>query len=173
MKNLCLIHNFSRLRCIIVSFILLFALNGCGKPECIKIDLSGEEPRFLIHKPGWGWPFLWPRVDALSIASEEEGEVWRLKATDPTGVPARHLAVVFGQPPNGFFQELPENEAKPKPLVPGRNYFIGAVGQSLACGIGFALPVGQFGATPMRPLPGAEEVKPADRAATSAPSKPQ
>ncbi len=127
----------------------------------IAVDLTADHPRFVFHHPTWGWPFRWPKLSSLAVASDEDGLLWKLDATDPGGVAARDLAIVYGETPDGFFQANPPGNARPRPLTRGRVYFVGATGPDSAFRAVFALPVGPYGPAP-RPdwLP---DSQPADR----------
>ncbi len=114
---------------------------GCGGGENIGVDLSADAPRFLIHRPTLGWPFRWTMVDAFVIASEEDGAVWELRSTDPAGLPARRLAIIYGQVPSGFYQVLPSESAAPAELRAGRLYYVGATGPKVGFRTVFALPI--------------------------------
>ena len=67
--------------------------------------------------------------------------VWECKTADPTGVPARQLAIIYGETPAGFLQVFPKKPARPAPLHPGRTYFMGATGSEIDYRAVFALPV--------------------------------
>lgn len=121
---------------------------GCADPTQIIIDHSSEMPRFIIHHPGWGTPATWPRVQEFAIASDEDGSLWELKSTDPQGVPADRLAIIYGQTPDGFFQAHPAENARPRPLLRGRTYYLGANGTAGSYRGVFALPL-----VPHRPVP--------------------
>lgn len=101
---------------------------GCSDPTRIKVDVSAEKPRFLIHHPTWGWPFRWHRIDEFVLASDEDGVVWQLRSADAVGVQTRELAIVFGEVPMGFAQVFPAQELSPEKLKAGRTYYVGATG---------------------------------------------
>ncbi|MFQ5412539.1 MAG: hypothetical protein ACE5EC_09570 [Phycisphaerae bacterium] len=150
----------------IVSTVLIMAmcfagLSGCSTPN-IQVDLSSDRPRFIIHHPTWGWPFRWPRVDGFAIASGTEHH-WELKAVEPSGAPARDLAIVYGEVPNGFYQVFPEKNAKPRSLRAGEIYWVGATGSDTTYHATFALPVDRFGIPPPRPFSPGERLDDGDR----------
>ncbi|MFQ5429664.1 MAG: hypothetical protein ACE5E1_05065 [Phycisphaerae bacterium] len=126
---------------------LLFGVvpTGCSGDYTIRVDLAEKRPRFIMHAPTWGRPFRGPKVSAFAIASNEDGELWELRSTDPGGEPARRLTFVYGEVPPGFFQVFPADDARPKPLRPGRTYFVGATGPASTFRAVFALPVGRSG----------------------------
>ena len=111
-----------------LALTLCAAAFGCHDPTTIDVDISGENPRFVIHHRTWGWPFLWPRVDAFALASEEDGRMWELEARLPEGVPARDLVFEYGKIPADFRQAFPPKDSRPRKLTGGRNYYIGATG---------------------------------------------
>lgn len=82
--------------------------------------------RFIVDHEGWPRPFVCPRVSEFVIASDEDGTVWELESEDSKGIAARELAFVLGEAPPGFRQVSPENNARPKPLTPGRTYYVAA-----------------------------------------------
>jgi hypothetical protein len=142
---------------VLVPAALCFALVspiGCGARDDevvqydIDIDLTVDHARFVFHYPTWGWPIRWPTVSSLAIASDEDGLLWRLEATDPEGVPARELTIVYGETPDGFSQVDPSGNVRPRPLTRGRVYFVGATGRGSVFRAVFALPVGRYGAPP-------------------------
>lgn len=140
----------------------------------IGVDLSTDRPRFVLHYATLGWPFRWPKLSSLAVASDEDGLLWKLDATDPDGVAARELAIVYGETPDGFFQAEPPGNARPKSLTRGRVYFVGATGPEAVFRAVFALPVGRYGPAPRNdwapdsqpadtsPDPVREQAKPAD-----------
>ncbi len=107
---------------------LALCVFGCHDPTVIDVDFSDETPRFLIHHRTWGWPVLWPRVNAFAIASDEDGKMWELRSRLPEGVPARDLVFEYGETPTEFRQTFPIHDARPRRFSGGRNYFIGATG---------------------------------------------
>jgi len=123
---------------------------GCGASDRIAIDLSAPTPRFILNKPTWGWPFRWPMVNALAIASKQDGALWEIRTTDPDGLAAHRLAIIYGQIPPGFYQVVPDDNAHPPPLRAGRNYFVGATGPDATFRAVFALPI-QAGTAPPPP----------------------
>lgn len=137
-------------RCLRLGFLAVSVATGCGGPHAITVDLSADQPRFIIHQMTWGWPFRWPMVDDFVIASEEDGALWELKSTDPAGVPARRLAIVYGDVPPGFTQVHPEGVSRPKALLPGRSYYVGATGPVSIYRVVFALPVAASAVRPDR-----------------------
>lgn len=114
---------------------------GCVDHSQIVVDLSADEPRFIIHHPGFGWPFLWPRVQEFAIASDEDGSLWELRSTSPDGVAANQLAITYGEPPDGFFQAHPAENARPRRLKRGCTYYLGANGTAGSYRGVFALPI--------------------------------
>ncbi len=123
------------------AWLLCMCSPGCGGGENIGVDLSADAPRFILHRPVSGWPFRWPMVDAFVIASEDDGAVWELRSTDPTGLQARRLAIIYGQVPSGFHQVLPKENAAPAALHAGRLYYVGATGPHERFRTVFALPI--------------------------------
>ncbi len=147
------VHVTKKPGCAFVCLCLTLGGAGCGDPTAIAVDLSADKPRFVIHHVTWGWPFRWPRVQEFAIASNEDGALWDIKSIDEAGVPARELGIVYGEVPPGFAQVSPEQDARPKPLVGGRMYFVGATGPESVYRTVFALPIGMLGPPPDRPLP--------------------
>jgi len=142
---------------VLISAAFCFALVspiGCGGRDDaavqydIDVDLTSDHPRFVFHHPTWGWPFRWPKVSSLAVASDEDGLLWKLEATDPDGVPAQELAIVYGETPDGFFQADPSGNVRPRALTRGRVYFVGATGRGSVFRAVFALPVGRYGPAP-------------------------
>lgn len=118
------------------------AFLGCNRPQEIQVDLSADEPRFIIDHAGWPRPFRVPRVNEFAIGAEEDGVVaWHLKSGIPGGEPADNLAIVYGRVPSGFYQVVPAEDAAPKSLVPGRTYLVAAGGDEQIYRIVLALPV--------------------------------
>jgi hypothetical protein len=105
----------------------LIAGAGCNSEYTVEVDLSAPEPRFIFDGRTWGWPFRWPRVNALAIGADEES-MWEIESVDPKGVPARQFAIVYGELPEGFVQTHPKQNLHPKRLTQKRNYFVGAGG---------------------------------------------
>lgn len=131
--------------CLSVSCI---AVIGCGNLNRIEVDLSTATPRIVISGRTWGWPFVWPRVSGIAIATDTE-PVWELESVDKAGVPARNLAIIYGEVPGGFTQTYPGNDARPGRVVPGKTYFVGATGPNEETYRAiFALPVDPLGAPP-------------------------
>jgi len=127
---------------------------GCRGGENIGVDLSADTPRFIIHRPVLGWPFRWPMVNAFVIASDEDGAVWELRSTDPSGLPARQLAIIYGRVPSGFYQVVPDENAAPKALRHGRIYYVGATGPKAVFRTVFSLPISpQELPKPSKPVP--------------------
>jgi len=160
----------------IVAFLAL--LSGCQRVGVIEVDVTSQPPRFIVNHHGWTVPFRGPRVTEFAIASEEDGAVWELRSAAPRGEKARQLAFVYGETPPSFVQVTPEKTARPRPLVPGRTYFVAAGGPSSVYRIVFALPVEYW--TPRQPPPTSAPVgfraptpkaDAADGNATSAPSE--
>lgn len=156
--------------------LFLLALTGCHRSNVIKVDLSAHPPRFVIDHYGWPAPFRWPRVTDFAIASEEDGAVWELRSETMDGVPARKLAIIYGEPPPGFVQVTPAKGTHVRALVPGRTYYVGAVGPTAVYRIVFALPVAYWEAFPSHPTtmpngfaPGPAAADPAPAGATRAP----
>lgn len=135
----------ARSRWVLSAYLLCMCSLGCGGGEHIGVDLSADVPRFIIHRPSLGWPVRWPLVNAFVIASEEDGAVWELRSTDPSGLPARRLAIIYGQVPSGFYQVLPSENVAPAALRKGRLYFVGATGPKAGFRTVFALPIGPRG----------------------------
>ncbi len=143
----------------------------------IGVDLTADHPRFVFHHPTWGWPFRWPKVSELAVASDEDGLLWKLEATNPAGQAAQELVIVYGEAPDGFSQVEPQGNARPKMLTRGRVYYVGATGPGAVFRAVFALPVGRYGRAPRSDwVPGAqradiasEQAKPADWRASCAP----
>ncbi len=161
-----------------VPAVLCFALVsslGCGARDEqtvqyeIGVDLTADHPRFFFHHPTWGWPVLWPKVSELAVASDEDGLLWKLEATDPGGVAAQELAIVYGEAPDGFFQVEPQNNTRPRHLTRGRVYYVGATGPGAVFRAVFALPVGRYGPAPRSDW--APSSQPADRAPDIAPEQ--
>jgi hypothetical protein len=143
------IHAWSRWA---LPVCLVYACSfGCGGGENIGVDLSADAPRFLIHRPILGSPFRWPRVTAFAIASEEDDAMWELRSTNPAGLPARHLAIIYGRVPPGFYQILPNDNATPAALRKGRLYYVGATGPEAAFRTVFSLPIDSLEASPAPP----------------------
>ncbi len=162
--------------CCIALFLLVWT--GCHRSNVIEVDLTTPPPRFVIDHHGWPAPFRWPRVTDFAIASDEDGAVWELRSEKMEGVPARMLAIIYGELPPGFLQVTPAKGARARPLVPGRTYYVGAVGPSSVYRIVFALPVGYWEPMPSHPTsmpngfaPWPAAADPAPAGATSAPSE--
>ncbi|QDV89040.1 hypothetical protein RAS2_01010 [Phycisphaerae bacterium RAS2] len=115
-------------------------LCGCNRPGAIDVDLTSHPVRFLIDHRGWPRPFMCPRVTEFAVASDEEGAVWQLAAESAEGVPARELAIVYGELPRGFVQTVPTSGRPPR-LMEGRTYYVGAGGPRSVYRIVFALPL--------------------------------
>ncbi len=114
---------------------------GCSGDGVIEVDFSSQQVRFIIDHRGWPRPFSWPRVNDFGIASEEDGPIWQLQTETLSGQPARQLAIIYGEVPRGFSQVFPSDNAAPKPLERGRNYFVAAGGPKQVYKAVFALPV--------------------------------
>jgi hypothetical protein len=80
-------------------------------------------------------------VTEFAIGSKEDDLLWQLQAADDFGQLARSLAFVYGQVPSGWSQTFPAEGAKPKLLVPGRSYYVGAGGPEYVYRVVFALPL--------------------------------
>ena len=125
--------------------LLVASLSGCTDPSTIEVDLSADKPRFTIDHTAWGWPSQWPRVNDFALASEEDGLLWEIRATDPDGCSAHQLAIVYGDVPTGFYQVAPGENARPPRLRCGRTYYVGATGSSSVYRAVFALPADRLG----------------------------
>ncbi len=115
-------------------------LCGCNRPGAIDVDLTSHPVRFLIDHRGWPRPFMYPRVTEFAVASEEDGAVWQLAAESAEGVPAKELAIVYGERPRGFVQTVPTSGRPPR-LMEGRTYYVAAGGPRSVYRIVFALPL--------------------------------
>ena len=127
---------------------LLCALSsgvGCGPHENVQMigfDATGGVATFTLNHRGWPAPMRWPGVSEVSVASEaDDAELWHLVAEAPGGVPAKELTIVYGVVPRGFSQTVPVDGGRPKKLVTGQNYYIGAGGKECVFGVVFALPL--------------------------------
>jgi len=107
----------------------------------MELQLDGGVATFVIPEQDWLAPFSRPTVTELVVASEEDEIVWRIAAESESGVPARGLAVTFGTMAAGFMQVVPDETSRPKPLVPGRNYYVAAGGATNVYRLIFALPI--------------------------------
>lgn len=98
---------------------------------------------FVIPEHDWLAPFSKPTITEFAVATPDDDEnvVWRLAAETETGVPARGMAITFGTPPAGFRQIAPDESSRPRPLVPGRNYYVAAGGPTNVYRLIFAMPV--------------------------------
>lgn len=115
-------------------------LCGCNRPGAIDVDLTSHPVRFLIDHQGWPRPFVCPRVTEFAVASDEDGAVWQLAAESAEGIPARELAIVYGELPRGFVQIVPASGQPPR-LMEGRTYYVAAGGPRSVYRIVFALPL--------------------------------
>lgn len=130
------------------TFLLILASAGCRSTWPIEADLSAASPRFEMHGRTWGWPVRWPHISAFAIGADDES-LWEIETIDQKGVPARQLAIVYGEVPEAFVQNHPPNNARPKPMVPGRSYFVAATGPNdEVFRTVFAVPIGPLGAPP-------------------------
>lgn len=159
--------------------LVCLAASGCSDPEgTVDVDLSVMPPRFILDHQGWPRPFWWPRVTEFAIGSKEDDLLWQLQAADDFGQLARNLAFVYGQVPSDWSQTFPAEGAKPKPLVPGRSYYVGAGGPEYVYRVVFALPLspgelaGRRGspAAPVAPKP--SESQDAAEVPSTLPAKP-
>jgi hypothetical protein len=149
---------------VAVYILLTFAVTGCGRPEAIEVDLSSMPVRFVIDHSGWPRPFWWPRVTEFAMGSEEDDLLWQLEATDSRGELAHKLAFVYGEVPPGFAQVFPAVGRCPRPLTPGRSYYVGAAGPKAVYRSVFALPISSDEAARLRsanpPVPEADVPQP-------------
>ena len=147
---LCL--SASRRRCLsrsvllVVGFLYAFSSTvGCGPHENVQMIgfyATGGVATFTLNHRGWPAPMRWPGVTEVSVASEaDDAELWHLVAEAPGGVPAKELTIVYGVVPRGFSQTVPVDGGRPKKLVTGQNYYIGAGGKECVFGVVFALPL--------------------------------
>ncbi len=128
--------------CVVFCVIFCVMTVGCNKPGGVEVDLtSPAQPRFIVDHHGWPRPFWWPRVTEFIIASEEDDCIWQLAATNAGGELANRLAFVFGDVPPGFIQVHPTDNARPKPLISKRSYYVAATGSQAVYRAVFALPV--------------------------------
>jgi len=138
------LRTASRVSCIVAA-LLGAGCNGGGfggdRIHEMEMRREGNVATFVIPEHDWFAPFSKPTINEFVVASEEDDVVWRLRAEAETGVSARGLAVTFGAPPAGFTQIVPEETSRPKPLVPGRNYYVAAGGETNVYRVIFALPV--------------------------------
>ena len=123
------------------SAVLASALTCCTRPQHITLDFSAAPVRLLINHEGWPRPFYCPRVTQFALASNEDGGSWELESDDPHGVPARQLAIIYGEPPPGFHQITPKDSARPAALELGRTYYVAAAGPKSIYRMVFALPL--------------------------------
>lgn len=109
----------------------------------MTLRLDSGVATFVIPEHDWLAPFSKPTITEFALASPDGDEevVWRLAAEAETGVPARGLAITFGMPPSGFRQIVPDEASRPRPLVPGRNYYVAAAGPTNVYRLIFAMPV--------------------------------
>ncbi len=130
-------------RLVLASLALAgLAAAGCSSPEgTIDVDLSSVPPRFIVDHKHWPRPFWWPRVNEFAIGSEKDDLLWHLHSADGLGDSARSLAFVYGQVPSGWVQAFPADGVRPKALVAGRSYYVGAVGPKAVYRVVFALPL--------------------------------
>lgn len=130
--------------CCGLSFAWSAAL-GCGPHENVQMigfDATGGVATFTLNHRGWPAPMRWPGVTEVSVASEaDDAELWHLTAESSGGVPAQELTIVYGVVPRGFTQTVPVDGGRPKKLVVGQNYYIGAGGKECVFGVVFALPL--------------------------------
>ena len=134
-------------------------LSGCSDPQTITLDFSSNPLRLIIDHRGWPRPFMCPRVTQFALASNEDGAVWELESDDARGVPARQLALIYGQVPPGFHQITPSGSVKAPVLLSGRTYFVAAGGPRSIYRIVFALPVDALEAIrggPVAPVPASQ-----------------
>lgn len=127
------------------------AAGGCGGPGTIDTDTTSTPVRFIVNHHGWPRPFWWPRVTEFAVGSEEDDLVWHLQATDSLGALTHNLAFVYGEAPPGFQQVYPPAGVMPKPLAPGRSYYVGATGPNAVYRVVFALPLSPEEAMQRRP----------------------
>lgn len=111
----------------------------------MELKLDAGVATFVIPQHDWLAPFDKPTITEFALASPDADEeiVWRLAAETEAGVPARGLAITFGVPPAGFRQVAPDETSRPRPLVPGRNYYVAAGGPTNVYRLIFAMPVSQ------------------------------
>lgn len=116
---------------------------GGDRIQEMRLQLDAGVATFVIPEHDWLAPFSKPTITEFALASPESDEevVWRLAAEAETGVPARGLAITFGVPPSGFRQIAPDESSRPRPLVPGRNYYVAAAGPTNVYRLIFAMPV--------------------------------
>ncbi|HVP11924.1 MAG TPA: hypothetical protein VMV94_12150 [Phycisphaerae bacterium] len=160
-------------RSVCLCLLLSLIVAGCGRPETVEVDLSSSPARFIVDHAGWPRPFWWPRVTEFAIGSEEDDLLWQLQATSDRGELAHKLAFVYGQVPPGFAQVFPAVGTAPKPLIPGRSYFVGAVGPKAVYRAVFALPVSPEEAPHRRPgrQSSSDPGEPSSQPASSRPSR--
>ncbi len=138
----------TRLAAFTLVLISYLSSTGCANEHRIEVDLSTTAPRFILTGKTWGWPFVWPRVNALAIGADSE-PVWELEALDKQGVAARELAIVYGEVPKGFVQKHPGGDVRPGRLIPGKTYYVGATGPGdEVFRTIFALPMDPLGPPP-------------------------
>lgn len=116
---------------------------GNDRIQDMKLEVDTGVATFVIPEHDWLAPFSKPTITEIALASPDNDEevVWRLVAENETGVPARGLAIQFGVPPTGFRQIAPDETSQPRPLVPGRNYYVAAAGPTNVYRLIFAMPV--------------------------------
>ncbi len=135
-------------RCFSVSCVLfVWGCDGGGlggdRIREMEFHVDNGVATFVIPEHDWLAPFSKPTITEFAVATPDDDEnvVWRLAADTETGVPARGMAITFGTPPAGFRQIAPDESSRPRPLVPGRNYYVAAGGPTNVYRLIFAMPV--------------------------------
>ena len=116
---------------------------GGDRVREMELQMNGGVATFVIPEHDWLAPFSKPTITEFAVATpdDEDNVVWRLAAETEAGVPARGLAITFGVPPTGLKQIAPDETTRPRPLVPGRNYYVAAGGSTNVYRLIFAMPV--------------------------------